>query len=198
MSGEGRPDPAPATSARTRYWQSFAVAFAAAIFSFITLPLTVAVFSTLLAGLAIWIAFVDLEDLIIPDLATAGIAILGLTLILLETPPSALSEEIPDVLMRAVAAGGLLFLVRVAFKRFAGKEGLGLGDVKLMAAGATFLSWASLPYALILAAAAAIMVIVLHRLREGAWLDRETEIPFGAFLAPAIWAAFLLDRLYLL
>jgi hypothetical protein len=42
------------------------------------------------------------------------------------------------------------------------------------------------------------MVIVLHRLRQGAWLDRETEIPFGAFLAPAIWAAFLLDRLYLL
>jgi len=198
MSGEGRPDPASATSARARYWQSFAVAFAAAIFSFITLPLTIAVFSTLLAGLAIWIAFVDLEDLIIPDLATAGIAILGLTLILLETPPSALTEEIPDVLMRAIAAGGLLFLVRLAFKRFAGKEGLGLGDVKLMAAGATFLSWASLPYALILAAAAAIMVIVAHRIRQGAWLDRETEIPFGAFLAPAIWAAFLLERLYLL
>jgi leader peptidase (prepilin peptidase)/N-methyltransferase len=70
--------------------------------------------------------------------------------------------------------------------------------VKLMAAGATLLSWASLPYALILAAAAAIMVIVLHRMRHGAWLDRETEIPFGAFLAPAIWAAFLLERLDLL
>ena len=198
MSGDGSADPAPAKSARARYWQSFAAAFAAAIFSFVTLPLTLAVFSTLLAGLAIWIALVDLEDLIIPDLATAGIAILGLALIVIETPAGALTEEIPDALMRAIAAGGLLFLVRLAFQRFAGKEGLGLGDVKLMAAGATLLSWASLPYALILAAAAAIMLVVLRGVRHGAWLDRETEIPFGAFLAPAIWAAFVLERLYLL
>jgi leader peptidase (prepilin peptidase)/N-methyltransferase len=195
--GDGSADPASAKSTRARYWQSFAAAFAAAIFSFVTLPMTLAVFSTLLAGLAIWIALVDLEDLIIPDLATAAVAILGLALILIETPADALSEEIPDALMRAIAAGGLLFLVRLAFQRFAGKEGLGLGDVKLMAAGGTLLSWGSLPYALMLAAAAAIMVIMLHGMRHATWLDREAEIPFGAFLAPAIWAAFLLERLYL-
>lgn len=198
MSGDDSADPASAKSVRAGYWQGFAAAFGAALFSFVTLPLTLAVFSTLLAGLAIWIALVDLEDLIIPDLANAGIAILGLTLIGIETPPAALTEEIPDALMRSIAAGGLLFLVRLAFQRFAGKEGLGLGDVKLMAAGATLLSWASLPYALILAAAAAIMLIVLRGVRHGAWLDRETEIPFGAFLAPAIWAAFVLERLFLL
>jgi hypothetical protein len=39
---------------------------------------------------------------------------------------------------------------------------------------------------------------VLRGIRQGAWLDRDTEIPFGAFLAPAIWAAFLLEQLYLL
>jgi leader peptidase (prepilin peptidase)/N-methyltransferase len=198
MSGDGYPDPASAKSVTASYWQSFAGAFAAAIFSFATLPLTPAVFSTLLAGLAIWIALVDLEDLIIPDLANAAIAILGLTLIVIETPAGALAEEIPDALMRVIAAGGLLFLLRLAFERFAGKEGLGLGDVKLMAAGATVLSWASLPYALVLAAVAAILVMVLRGIRHGAWLDRETEIPFGAFLAPAIWAAFLLERLDLL
>ncbi len=166
-------------------------------FSFATLPLTPAIFSTLLAGLAIWIATVDLEQLIIPDLANAGIAVLGLALIVIETPASALAEEISDALMRAVVAGGLLFLVRFVFTRVAGKEGLGLGDVKLMAAGAIFLSWASLPYALVIAAVAAIMVVVLRGIRQGEWLDRETEIPFGAFLAPAIWAAFLLEQLYL-
>ena len=123
---------------------------------------------------------------------------LGLALIAMETPSYALMEEIADALLRAVAAGGLLFLVRFGFQRFAGKEGLGLGDVKLMAAGAPLLSWGSLSYPLVLAAAAAIMVIVLHRVRHGAWVSREAEIPFGAFLAPAIWAAFLLERLYLL
>jgi len=198
MSGEGNADPAPANSSKAAYWQSFAVAVAAGIFSFAALPLAPAIVSTLLAGFAIWIALIDLEERIIPDLANVAIAILGLTLIVLETPSSALMEEIPDALLRVIAAGGLLFLVRLAFKRLTGKEGLGLGDVKLMSAGATVLSWVSLPYALVLAAAAAILVIGLRGIRRGAWLDRETEIPFGAFLAPAIWVAFLLERLYLL
>jgi leader peptidase (prepilin peptidase)/N-methyltransferase len=197
MSGDGSADPAPTDSVMATYWQGFAVVFAAAIFSFAALSPDVAVFSTLLAALVLWIAMVDLEDRIIPDLANAAIAVLGLTLIAVEIPAGALAEEIIDALLRAIASSGLLFLVRLGFERFAGKEGLGLGDVKLMAAGATVLSWASLPYALVLAATAAIMVLVLRGIRHGAWLDRETEIPFGAFLAPAIWTAFLLERLYL-
>ncbi|HET7679572.1 MAG TPA: A24 family peptidase [Xanthobacteraceae bacterium] len=198
MSGEDSADPASAKSAKADYWQSFAVAFAAAVVSFATLPLTPAVFSALLAGLAIWIAWVDLERLVIPDLASIAVAALGAAFILIETPAGALVEEFSDALMRAIAAGGVLFLVRFVFHRFAGKEGLGLGDVKLMAAGAIILTWASLPYALVLAAVAAILVVVLRGIRQGAWLDRKTEIPFGAFLAPAIWAAFLLEQLYLL
>ncbi|MEA2984234.1 MAG: leader peptidase (prepilin peptidase) / N-methyltransferase [Alphaproteobacteria bacterium] len=198
MSGEDSADPASARSTRTDYWQSFAAAFAAAIFSFATLPLTPAVFSALLGGLAIWIACVDLERLVIPDLANIAVAVLGLAFIMLETPAAVLVEELSDALMRAIAAGGLLFVVRFAFQRFAGKQGLGLGDVKLMAAGAIILTWGSLPYALVLAAVGAILVVVLRGIRQGAWLDRETEIPFGAFLAPAIWAAFLLEQLYLL
>ena len=185
-------------SPKTAHWQSFAAAFAAAIFSFATLPLTPAVFSALLAGLAIWIAWVDLERLVIPDLANVAMAALGLAFVMLETPAAVLVEELSDALMRAIAAGGLLFVVRFAFKRFAGKEGLGLGDVKLMAAGAIILTWGSLPYALVMAAVGAILVVLLRGIRQGAWLDRETEIPFGAFLAPAIWAAFLLEQLYLL
>lgn len=198
MSGEDSADPASAKSAKADYWQSFAVAFATAVVSFATLPLTPAVFSALLAGLAIWIAWVDLERLVIPDLASIAVAALGAAFILIETPAGALVEEFSDALMRAIAAGGVLFLVRFVFHRFAGKEGLGLGDVKLMAAGAIILTWASLPYALVLAAVAAILVVVLRGIRQGAWLDRKTEIPFGAFLAPAIWAAFLLEQLYLL
>ena len=198
MNGEDSADPALAKPAGTDYWQSFATAFVAGIVSFATLELTPAIFSALLSALAIWIARVDLERLIIPDLANIAVAALGLAFILIETPAGARVEELSDALMRGIAAGGLLFLVRFAFQRFAGKEGLGLGDVKLMAAGAIILSWASLPYALVMAAVAAILVVVLRGIRKGAWLDRETEIPFGAFLAPAIWAAFLLEQLALL
>jgi leader peptidase (prepilin peptidase)/N-methyltransferase len=185
-------------SAKTRFWQSFAATLAAACVSIALLEPTQAAFSALLAGLAIWIAWVDLERLIIPDLGNAAMAALGVALVLSETPAGARIESLADAAMRAIAAGGLLFLVRFGFARWADKEGLGLGDVKLMAAGATWLSWTSLPYALVLAAAAAILVVGLRSIRQGAWLARETEIPFGAFLAPAIWVAFLLERLDLL
>jgi leader peptidase (prepilin peptidase)/N-methyltransferase len=187
-----------APNTRKVYWQSFAAALIATIFSFGALTTVPAIFSMLLAGLAIWIAMVDLDQLIIPDLANIAIAVLGLALLAYETPVRALLEETANALLRAIVAGGLLLLIRFAFERFAGKEGLGLGDVKLMAAGALWLSWISLPYALVMAAFAAIMVIVVRGIRQRAWLDRTTEIPFGAFLAPAIWAAFFLERTDLL
>lgn len=191
-------DDSGAPNTRKVYWQSFAAGLIATIFSFGALTTVPAIFSMLLAGLAIWIAMVDLEQLIIPDLANIAIAALGLALLAYETPAGALLEETSGALLRAVVAGGLLLLIRFAFERFAGKEGLGLGDVKLMAAGALWLSWISLPYALVMAAFAAIMVIVMRGIRQRAWLDRTTEIPFGAFLAPAIWAAFFLERTDLL
>lgn len=179
-------------------WQSFAVTLVAAVVSFATLPPMPAMFSALLATLCVFIAWVDLERLIIPDLANAAIAVLGLALTVIEMPPGAWLESISDALMRSIVAGGLLLVVRFAFERLAGKEGLGLGDVKLMAAGAIFLSWATLPYALVLATAAAILAIALRSIRHGGGVDRGMQIPFGAFLAPAIWVAFLLERLDLL
>lgn len=195
MSGNEIVNAGPTTA---YWWQSCAAIIAAAIISFVLLPATPALFSALLAALAIWIAWVDLEHLIIPDLANAALAGLGLLLVIIETPAGARMEWVSDALMRSIAAGSLMFLVRFAFTRMAGREGLGLGDVKLMAAGATWLSWTALPYSIALAAAAAMMVIALRAIKQGAWLDRETEIPFGAFLAPAIWVAFLLERLDLL
>jgi hypothetical protein len=102
MSGD--PNAASPKSAKAFYWQSFAAAFAATIFSFAALPLTPAVFSAMLAGLAIWIAWVDLEQFIIPDLANAGIAALGVALIAIETPTDYLVEEFSNALMRASAS----------------------------------------------------------------------------------------------
>jgi leader peptidase (prepilin peptidase) / N-methyltransferase len=191
MSGADRAGP---TFTKAQFW----AALVAAVISFATLPIVSAVFSCLLAGLAIWIASVDLEEQIIPDLANAAVAVLGFALIATEAPLEGWPAEFIDALLRAAVAGGLLYLVRFAFEYFADKEALGLGDVKLMAAGATVLSWAALPYALVLAAIAAIGVVLLRSVRQRTRIDRAMEIPFGAFLAPAIWAAFLVDRLSLL
>ncbi len=181
----------------TYRWELVA-AIAGAAASVALLPFPAAGIAAALALLAVFVAAVDIDRLIIPDIANAVIAVLGLALVLIEAWPGERWLAIGDALLRALITGGALLLLRFVYAKRTGVMGLGLGDVKLMAAGAIILTWASLPYALVLAAVAAILVVVWRGIRQGAWLDRETEIPFGAFLAPAIWAAFLLEQLYLL
>jgi leader peptidase (prepilin peptidase)/N-methyltransferase len=183
---------------QTRVWESAAAALLGALVSFILLAPIPALFGAALALLAVWIARVDIDRLIIPDLANIALLVLGLVLVLSEAPASERVEAVVDAVLRGVAAGGLLWLLRFGYRQVSGRDGLGLGDVKLMAAGAPFLAWTTLPYTLVLAAAAAIILIGLQALHRRQPLDRGMELPFGAFLAPAIWAAFLLERLQLL
>jgi leader peptidase (prepilin peptidase)/N-methyltransferase len=162
------------------------------------LPPPQAWFAALLAALAILIAAVDLEHFIIPDSANIAIAVLGLVLVIVEAPPGALAWDLLDAVARAAAAGGVLLALRYFYGRRSGVEGLGLGDVKLAAAGATFLSWPSLPVALLIAAFGGLIAVAAQALSRRKMPSRRAELPFGAFLAPAIWLAFLIERSALL
>ena len=96
--------------------------------------------------------------------------------------------------LSAALCGGALLLVREAFLRLRGVDGLGLGDVKLAATGGLWLGWQAFPYAVMLAAASALAYVALSRSREGAW-PRERRIPFALHLAPAIWLVWYIDQL---
>ena len=69
-------------------------------------------------------------------------------------------------------------------------EGLGLGDVKLAGAGATWLSWSYIVVALLIAVSAAIAVMVGRRIVAKEQIKAHAAVPFGTFLAPAIWIAW--------
>jgi leader peptidase (prepilin peptidase)/N-methyltransferase len=96
--------------------------------------------------------------------------------------------------LNAVLCGGALLLLREAFLRLRGVDGLGLGDVKLAATGGIWLGWQAFPYAVMLAAASALAYVALSRSREGAW-RREQKIPFALHLAPAIWLVWFFSQL---
>jgi leader peptidase (prepilin peptidase)/N-methyltransferase len=168
---------------------------AGAVLSFGLLPLPAAAFAAVLAALALYVAAVDLDRLIIPDLANAAIFVLGLALVLTEAFPGGHLAALQDALLRSAIAGGLLYLMRFAYARLTGVFGLGLGDVKLAAAGAPFLPWQTLPMALALSAIAGVLVVVTRAIVRREMLDRRVELPFGAFLAPAIWLTFVLGRI---
>lgn len=162
--------------------------------SFAALPMPAAVFAAVFAALAVFVAVVDLDRFIIPDAANAAIFLTGIALVAADSWHTGPRAELQDAVLRTLAAGGCLWLLRFGYARATGIEGLGLGDVKLAAAGAPFLPWDRLPLALALAASACALALAARALMHGERIDRGRELPFGAFLAPAIWIVFVLDR----
>jgi len=104
-------------------------------------------------------------------------------------------SDLTDAVFHSVAAGGALLVLRAFYRWRAGVDGLGLGDVKLAAAGAPWLSWPLLPVMLAVAAIAALAVVALRALAVRQAINRTAPLPFGAFLAPSIWLVFVLDRI---
>jgi leader peptidase (prepilin peptidase) / N-methyltransferase len=125
------------------------------------------VFVTMLAA----ITLTDLEQRIIPNKILLAAAILCLA-IAVPTDPSGLPERVAA----AAAAGGLLFLVVLAYP-----QGMGLGDVKLTATMGLFLGWAVVPAVLVALFTGSLVGLALLA-RHGA-RARKMAIPFGPFLA---------------
>ncbi len=166
--------------------------------SLYVLPLPLSLFAASLAVIAIFIAAVDLEHLVIPDAANLALVVLGLALTFTEAGPEGYGLAFIDALARGITAGGALLVLRQIYLWRAGVEGLGLGDAKLAAAGGIFLGWPTLPIALLIAAVGGLLAVGSRGLAKRQKPDRRAEIPFGAFLAPAIWLAFVLERCGLL
>jgi len=161
---------------------------AIALISAALLAWPVALASTALGALMIAGADVDARTFLLPDVVTGAAIICGIAaapaLDALD-PWSAVAAAAE----RAAATAGLLALVRWCYGWLRGREGLGLGDVKLAAAVGAWLPLEAIPLCFGLAAAAALVAVVLARLR-GAAVDRAMRIPLGAFLCPALWLVF--------
>ena len=103
------------------------------------------------------------------------------------------SETLLEHAAYAAIAAAAFYGLNFAFRRIRGRDGLGLGDVKLVAvAGA----WTGPGTAIVILAAAvtAIAVVLLSAVRDGREVTRDDAIPFGVFLAPAIWLVWCLQN----
>ena len=98
-------------------------------------------------------------------------------------------------LSRAAFAAGLFLLVRVAYRRLRGRDGLGLGDVKLAGAAGAWLSLPMLPISLEIAAVAALAAYVFRQRKRARVLRAAGRVPFGAFFAPAIWLGWMMETM---
>ncbi|MBD3239773.1 MAG: prepilin peptidase [Chitinivibrionales bacterium] len=135
--------------------------------------------------LLIPMSLIDLDHLIIPDAFTLPGLAIGLSLALL---PGGITPL--DSLLGALAGGGsLLFFGKLGELLFRKGEGMGGGDIKLMAWAGALWGWQPVLLAILFASftgAIAGGLLFLSRL-----LPRDHRIPFGPFLGLGLWIAVL-------
>jgi leader peptidase (prepilin peptidase)/N-methyltransferase len=161
--------------------------------SIVSLPVPVAIASTLLGILMVAGADVDARTYLLPNLITWGAIISGVIAawFLDELDPW---QATSDAILRAMCAAGLLALLRSAYSTVRHREGLGFGDVKLAAAVGAWLPLNAIPLCFGLATAAA-LVTILWGLVRGKRVEKTMKIPLGAFLCPALWFVFFASNL---
>ena len=86
----------------------------------------------------------------------------------------------------------LFWSLRWLYRRLRGREGLGLGDVKLAFVAGAWLDWTMIPVAIEIAALAALAVYGVWHFAGRDPVEATTRLPFGLFFAPAIWLAWFL------
>ena len=153
--------------------------------------------SAVLAAAMAAIAAEDVRSLRVPDALNALAAFAGTGTIWLEAWAAGAGPFWASglAILQGLVCGGVLLLLREGFYRIRNVDGLGLGDVKLGAVAGIWLGWELFAVAVTLAAFLALIFVAGWAARRGAW-DRTRQIPFGAFLAPAVWACWYLARLF--
>jgi leader peptidase (prepilin peptidase)/N-methyltransferase len=152
------------------------------------------VLGALLAALMLAIAVTDFRRYIIPNELTAAAVALGLLRAGM-VGPDADRIALLQAGLRAAAITVPLLALMIGYRRWRGRDGLGLGDVKLAAVAGAWLGWATIFAAIELAALSALGAYFINsRLRQRA-LKPTQFLPFGSFLAPAIWLGWLVEAI---
>ena len=131
------------------------------------------------------LGWIDAETLLLPDLLTLPLVLAGLGATLGLDPGRIGSHA------AGAAAGWLGFRgLALAYRHLRGREGLGEGDAKLLAAAGAWAGWRALPGVVLLAALLGLAWAGLAHLR-GRTLGAASALPFGPFLALALWIVVL-------
>lgn len=142
----------------------------------------------LLCLASILLAVIDFRRGIIPDWLNLVVAILGVVraAVIGGWPVAA------ELVAEGVLIGAVIWLLRWLYFRLRKVQGLGLGDVKLLAASAIWIGLDGVPVQLLVAAGSALAVALVLRL-VGAQMTRHTALPFGPFLALGLLVALFLQ-----
>lgn len=161
-----------------------AAALGVAVWTFAAVPAVPAevAWATALLGWALLVlAAIDAASFWLPDSLSLPLLASGLLV------NGVLAGGMPvDALIGAAAGWGLFAAVILVYRRVRGREGMGWGDAKLLAAGGAWVGWAGLPGVLLIAALAGLAGAALLGRRRA-----DAAVPFGPALALGIWITWL-------
>jgi leader peptidase (prepilin peptidase)/N-methyltransferase len=138
-----------------------------------------------LGWILLTLAWIDWDHMLLPDVLTLPLVVLGLVVTASLDP-----KEIADHAAAAVLGYLALRALAAAYKWLRGREGIGLGDAKLLAAGGAWVGLEALPWVLLVGALIGIAVLVPRELPSRT-LRVTSAVPFGPGLCLALWLVWM-------
>jgi leader peptidase (prepilin peptidase) / N-methyltransferase len=130
------------------------------------------------------ISFIDLDVRIVPDVISLPGIVIGLLFSVvghyLISDPSGVVPTPLGALIGVLVGGGFLLAVAWIYEKFTGVEGMGGGDIKLLAMIGAFLGWPSIPLTLFFSSLGGSVIGLTIMLVKG--VDRRYALPFAPFL----------------
>lgn len=180
--------PAPESPARPtwRRWTAMGLASVLlGVWSGLAVGWPLAVIGAPLAVALLLIAVIDAEHFWLPNILTLPLGAAGLAASAFIGPGSFVDHLIGAVLGFAVLAG-----LAALYKRLRGRDGLGGGDARLLAAIGAWVGWAGLPSVVVWASLAGLSW-VLARIVTRRAPSLDTALPYGTYLAIGAWLTWL-------
>ena len=131
------------------------------------------------------LAVIDQRHMILPDVLSLPLIPAGLAVAAL-IPAGAFNHHMAGVVAGAVS----LCAVAWAYQRLTGREGLGIGDVKLFSAAGAWVGWQGLPSVLLIGAATGLVAACILARAKGVSGPKE-PVAFGPYLALGLWITWL-------
>lgn len=139
-------------------------------------------------GILAFASLYDIKHYILPDETSLALAVLGVISALVTK-----SIPLSDAVVGAALGGGILLVARMIFSQLRHEEGLGLGDVKWLAAGGIWVGWSGIGPALMISTVAGLVAYGVRAISIRRF-DRTTALPFGPFLSFGIASVHFMLR----
>ena len=138
------------------------------------------------------IYFIDLKHYIIPDELTFPLMFIGFIKSFDPNLNQAIFPNFINSLIGGVFGYSIIWLIIFFYKKVRNKEGMGLGDAKLLAAVGFWFGWIAIPFVLFFSSVVALLFVMPSLLKKSKKLT--SQIPFGPYIILASILFFVLKQ----